>query len=126
MLRPDDRVRLQHMLDYSREAIALLEGKTRPDLDRERLLQLGLVRLIEIVGEAAARVSGEAQARYPQIPWPQVVSTRNRLIHGYDFVDFDILWQTIKEDLPSLVADLERILSEEEEENIEDTHDADV
>lgn len=109
MSKHDDAVRLRHMLDYSQEAIALLQDKTRPDLDRDRLLQLGLVRLIEIVGEAASRVTKETQAQHPEVLWPQIVSTRNRLIHGYDFVDFDILWQTVKEDLPALVAELEKI-----------------
>ena len=113
MSRHDDAVRLRHMLNYAREAIVLLRDKTRSDLDRERLLQLGLVRLIEIVGGAASRVSSEAQSRHPEILWPQIISTRNRLIHGYDFVDFDILWQTVKEALPALVAQLEKIVSEE-------------
>jgi len=98
------------MLDYAREAVALLAGKTRTDLQRERLLQLGLVRLIEIIGEAAARVSTACQSRYPQIPWPQIIGTRNRLIHGYDFVDYDILWQTVQEDLPALIRLLEDVL----------------
>ncbi len=80
------------MLDHSREAIAFLVGKTRRDLEHERLLQLGLVRLIEIVGEAAARVSKQTQNACPGIPWAQIVGTRNRLIYGYDFVDHDVLW----------------------------------
>ena len=105
-----DEVRLRHMLDHGREAIALLEGKTRHDLDGERLLQLGLVRLIEVIGEAAGRVTKDTRTQYAQIPWAQITSTRNRLIHGYDFVDFDILWQTVKEDLPTLVSELERIV----------------
>ena len=97
------------MLDYSREAVVMLRSRTRPDLDQDRLLQLGLTRLIEIVGEAAARVSRETQTQYPQVPWPQIISTRNRLIHGYDFVDLDIPWKTVAEDLPLLVVELEQI-----------------
>ena len=83
------------MLDYSREAIALAERRSRSDLDADRMLQLSLVRLVEIVGEAATRVSPEARERLPHIPWPQIAGMRNRLIHGYDFVDYDILWQTV-------------------------------
>jgi len=105
-----DDVRLRHMLDHAREAVSLVQGKTRADLDKDRLLNLALVRLIEIVGEAASRVSKETQRRYPEIPWPQIVSMRNRLIHGYDFVDFDILWQTVNEDLLLLIAELEKIV----------------
>ena len=53
-------------------------------------------------------------ARYAEIPWPQIVGLRNRLIHGYDAVDMDILWQIIEYDLPPLIAALEAILSQEE------------
>ena len=99
------------MLDHAREAMALVQGKTRADLDSDRLLNLALVRLLEIIGEAANRISEEEQARHPEIPWPQIVSLRNRLIHGYDSVDFDILWQIVTEDLPPLIASLEGIVS---------------
>lgn len=107
---------LRHMLDHAREAVALAQGKTRADLDRDRLLELALVRLLEIVGEAASRVPREDCARYPEIPWPQIVSLRNRLIRGYDAVDMDILWQIIEHDLPPLVAALEIILGQEDAE----------
>ncbi len=86
-----DRVRLDHMLDHAREAITLTRGKTRADLDSDRLLSLALVRLLEIVGEAAGRVSKEECALHPEIPWPQIIGLRNRLIHGYDAVDHNIL-----------------------------------
>lgn len=110
----EDENRLRHMLDHSREAVAFVAGKTRLDLERERLLQLGIVRLIEIVGEAAARVSGQTQDAYPRIPWAQIVSTRNRLIHGYDFVDYEILWDTVQEDLPALIRELEHVLASDD------------
>jgi uncharacterized protein with HEPN domain len=113
MSRHDDGLRLRHMLRYSREIMALTRGKARADLDRERLLNLALVRLIEIIGEAAYRVSTETRAAHPEIPWAQITSMRNRLIHGYDWVDFDILWQTVIEDIPELAAVLEPIVSRE-------------
>ena len=99
------------MLDHAREAVALVQGRTRADLDSDRLLNLALVRLLEIIGEAANRIPEEEQARHTEIPWPQIVSLRNRLIHGYDSVDFDILWQIVTEDLPPLVISLETIVS---------------
>jgi uncharacterized protein with HEPN domain len=99
------------MLDHAREAMALVQGKTRADLDADRLLNLASVRLLEIIGEAANRIPEEEQARHAEIPWPQIVSLRNRLIHGYDSVDFDILWQIATEDLPPLIASLETIVS---------------
>jgi uncharacterized protein with HEPN domain len=87
------------MLDHAREAVQLVHGHERADLDQDRLLNLALVRLLEIVGEAANRVPERERERLPEIPWPQIVSLRNRLIHGYDDVDFDILWQIVSRDL---------------------------
>lgn len=103
-------VRLRHMLDYSREAISMASGRTRADADHDRQLSLALVRLLEIIGEAAARVPSEERARYPGIPWYEIIGLRNRLIHGYDAVDLDVLWRTVSEDLPALVVALEKIV----------------
>lgn len=86
----------------------MIQGKTRADLDADRQLNLALVRLLEIIGEAATRISEEERALHHTIPWPEIVSLRNRLIHGYDSVDFDILWNIISKDLPSLIETLER------------------
>jgi uncharacterized protein with HEPN domain len=107
-------VRLHHMLDYAREAVSLAQGKSREELGTDRLLNLALVRLVEIVGEAASHVSKDVQSQYPQVPWPHIISARNRLVHGYDFLDFDILWQTITEDLPDLIVILEKVVPPEE------------
>jgi uncharacterized protein with HEPN domain len=100
------------MLDHATEAIELVQRKTRQDLDSERLLNLSLVRLLEIVGEAAARLSAETRDSNPQIPWPDIIGLRNRLIHGYEIVDFDILWDIVHDDLPALVSQLREIVVE--------------
>jgi uncharacterized protein with HEPN domain len=71
-----------------------------------------LTRLIEIIGEAANRVLESIQTQYPDFPWLQMVGARNRLIHGYDSVDFDILWTVANHDLPSLITQLEAILDQ--------------
>ena len=76
------------------------------------MLQLALVRLVEIVGEAAARVSPEAQERFPSIPWQQARGMRNRLVHGYDTVDLAVLWDTIQDDLPALIVQLREALGQ--------------
>ena len=107
MSRNESAVRLRHMLDHAREAIALTADKTRSDLDQDRTLNLALVRLLEIVGEAASRTPKEERQNHPDIDWPQIVGLRNRLIHGYDFVDFDLLWQIVNDDLPPLIIRLE-------------------
>ena len=101
------------MLDHSKEALTLMQGRTRSDLVSDRMLELSIVRLLEIVGEAANRVSSALKTRLPSIPWPQMISLRNRLIHGYDAVDLDILWEIIKCDVPQLIDDLETYLQAE-------------
>ena len=75
-------------------------------------MQLALTRLMEIVGEAANRVSEATRQRYPQIPWRPIIGTRNRLAHGYDVVDIDILWDIVRNDLPPLIGQLGAIVGE--------------
>jgi len=113
MTQRDDRVRLRHMLDYSRKAVAMIEGRAREDLDRDEMLCLALTRVVEIIGEAATRVSQAGQQRHGQIPWPEIIGLRNRLVHGYDAVDVNILWDIVEQDLVLLIEALEGILDEE-------------
>jgi uncharacterized protein with HEPN domain len=82
MQQPDDSISVRHMIEHAREAVFLVEGKHREDLDADRLLQLGLTRLVEVIGEAASRVSVSTRHRSPSIPWAVVVGMRHRLIHG--------------------------------------------
>jgi uncharacterized protein with HEPN domain len=98
------------MLDSAQEAVELARGRKREDLDNDRMLNLALTRLLEVVGEAATRVPQEDRAKYPAVPWEQIIGLRNRLIHGYDSVDMAIVWQIVTTDLPSLVTELKRIL----------------
>ncbi len=110
MSKHDPDVSLRQILAYAREAVEISKGKTRQDLDRERLLNLAMTRLVEMLGEAANRVPEDVQAKYPDLPWLQMIAARNRLIHGYDSVDFDILWVIIHNDLPALIIRLQEIL----------------
>jgi len=110
MSKRDPETSLHQILDHAREAVAISKDKTRTDLDQDRLLNLALTRLIEIIGEAASRVPEEIQTKYPSLPWLQMIGARNRLIHGYDSVDFDILWVIVTKDLPQLISQLENIL----------------
>ena len=112
MTQHDDTVRLRHMLEHAREAVVLSEGKSRPSLNAERTLELSLTRLVEIVGEAAARVSRAGQDLHSEIPWAEIIGLRNRLVHGYDAVDLDILWDIIEIDLPPLITSLEKIVTD--------------
>jgi uncharacterized protein with HEPN domain len=110
MRRPEDEARLRHMLDYALEAVRMAQGRSRTDLDADRLFNLAMTRLLEIIGEAAGRVTQGTREEHPEVPWSAIAGMRNRLIHGYDAVDFDILWDVVQHDLPALVADLQRIL----------------
>lgn len=114
MTRHDDTVALRHMRDHAAEAIKVSQSRTRSDLDSDRLFALALTKLVEIIGEAAWRVSQETRANIPQIPWKQIVGTRNRLVHGYDEVDFDMLWRIVSEELPPLVRQLGSSLEKQE------------
>jgi uncharacterized protein with HEPN domain len=113
MSRHDPMVRVHHMLDHAREAVEMTRTRARADLDADRLLNLALVRLVEIIGEAASRVPEEFRACYPEVPWGQAVGMRNRLIHGYDAVNFDILWMIVTKDLPPLIGQLQAIVDRE-------------
>jgi len=110
MSKRDPEIALRQILTYSREAVEICQGKSRQDLDSDRLLNLALTRLLEMIGEAANRVPEEVRAQHPKLPWLQMIAARNRLIHGYDSVDFDILWAIVSNDLPLLIHHLVAIL----------------
>lgn len=111
MSKIDDLSRLLHMRDAAIEAIDFASGRMRDELNTNRMLTLALVKDIEIVGEAASRISAECRARYPQLSWVQIIGMRNRLTHAYFEVNLDIVWQVVTNDLPTLVMELEQIIS---------------
>jgi uncharacterized protein with HEPN domain len=108
-MQREDEIRLRHMLDAAVEAVGFSEGRVRVDLDRNRMLVLALVKSIEIIGEAAMKVGPEARALLPDIPWPAIVTMRHRLIHAYYDMDLDRVWDTVIEDLPPLIAALQKL-----------------
>ena len=113
MSRRDDQVSLVNMLIYAREAVALSGQTSLKDLENDRVMQLALQKLVEIVGKAANRVSEKTQQGRPEIPWPQIIEMRNRLVHGYDDVNLEILWKIVETDLPPLIRQLKDIVGEE-------------
>jgi uncharacterized protein with HEPN domain len=112
-MRSEDIIRVRHMLDAAREASAFVADKTRSDLDQDRLLALGLMKCIEIIGEASAKISKVFRQAHQEISWGDIIGMRNRLIHAYADVDTDVLWNTVMEDLPCLIDALEEILEME-------------
>ena len=111
MTRHDPVVRLRHMMAHAQEAMAILGDRTATEVEQDRVLQLALVRLVEIVGEAASQVPQDVRDRHPKIPWREASTTRNLLVHGYDIVRYDILCSTIREDFPGLVEELAKTLT---------------
>ena len=112
MSRRDNRVFLVDMLNHAREAVELLGNAGLNELENDRVTQLALRKLVEVVGEAAGRVSPATQQRYSEIAWTQIVGMRNRLVHGYDVVDLGILRDIVLEDLPLLIEQLAPIVGE--------------
>lgn len=105
-----DEVRLRHMVDAARKAIAFTQNRIRTDLDNDEILALAVVRLIEILGEAAKNVSQTTKDRFPEIPWRQIAGTRDRLSHAYFDVNLDIIWDIVTSNLPPLIEQLEPFL----------------
>ena len=105
-----DGIRLQHMLDAGKDALQFAFGRERTDLEKDRMLALALIKALEIIGEAASKISDNLKAEHPEIPWLEITGMRNRMIHAYYDVNLDVVWQTIKSDLPDLLKSLERIL----------------
>jgi uncharacterized protein with HEPN domain len=109
-IKHEDEVRLRHMLDAAIEIQQYVQSSRREDLNRDRKLVHSLVRLLEIIGEAATQVSEELRNNVPEIPWPVLIGMRNRLIHAYFSINLDVVWSTSTEDIPSLITELEKLL----------------
>jgi uncharacterized protein with HEPN domain len=111
-----DLTRLRHMRDAAQEVVAFTQGNTRSSLDTDRLLVRGLSMSIGIIGEAASKLSQEIHNANSQIPWPQIIGMRNRLIHAYFEVDLDILWKVATEEVSLLIEQLNQIIASGENE----------
>ena len=98
------------MLLAAHDAMAFTSSLTFLEFETSRLHQNAVVKAIEIIGEAASRVSKNMQSVHPQIPWAEIIGMRNRLVHGYGDIQLDVVWQTVQDDLPNLVAQLEPLV----------------
>ncbi len=105
----DDKSRLMDMLDAARLASEFVKERKRSDLDIDPMLKHALVNVIEIIGEAGKYISDEFKTDYPEIPWIDIVDMRNRLIHGYFKINLNIVWDTVTNDIPVLIEQLEKI-----------------
>jgi uncharacterized protein with HEPN domain len=108
-MRAEDRIRIEHMLDATRSVARFIAGRRRGDLDDDEMLRFALVHAIQIIGEAASKVSPEGRQLMPGVPWREAIGIRHRLVHAYFDVDLDVLWKTATEAVPALMKQLESI-----------------
>lgn len=106
----DDRLYLGHMLDTAREALQMMEGVDRATFEADKNLRLAQVHRIQIIGEAARRVSAAGRQSLPAVPWPRGTGMRHKVVHDYMTIDYDILWDVLTRDLPPPIAALEMVL----------------
>ena len=111
----DDSAYLLDMLLAARDALSFTEDLSFEDFVRDRRTQLSVLKSVEIVGEAAAQVSEDARRANPDIPWRQIVGMRNRLVHAYFDIDLPLVWDTVRHDLPDLIARLKPLVPPEPE-----------
>lgn len=109
MLLNDDRTRLRHIIEAAEEALGYVEHLDRDEFKASRPMQHSVVRCIEIVGEAASRLSPAIRQANPQIPWPDIIGMRNRIVHAYFDIDAEVVWRTAREDFPDFLAAIELI-----------------
>lgn len=104
-----DETRLRDMLDQTRIVKQFISGHIRTDFDTNTMLAYAVIRAVEIIGEAAARVTEETRLHYPHIMWKNIVGMRNRIVHNYNNVNLDIVWQVASQNLPELEQQLAAI-----------------
>ena len=109
-MQSEDRIRVQHILDEAGEACHYIEGITFDEFVTEGKTVRAVIRCIEVIGEAASKISMEFRKDHLDIPWQKIIGMRNRLIHIYFDIDYHIVWQTVKENLPPLIDQLRSIL----------------
>ena len=106
-MSPDD-IHLLDILDSARLALGYVEGKSADEFRQDSQLQDSVIRRLAVIGEAARRISKATRERLPHVSWQTMIAMRNVMVHEYDEIDLPIVWDTVHEDLPRLVAELEK------------------
>ncbi len=102
-MQRDDVAYLLDMLIAARDAVSFVSELTRNQFEQSRLHQDALFKALEVIGEAAGRVTEQTRNRHPEIPWPKIIGMRNRLVHAYFEVDLDKVWDTAQDEIPRLI-----------------------
>jgi len=107
----DDRERLLDILEAI-ERIDRYAVRGRETFERDELIQNWTTHQLQIIGEAAARITPDLRENHPEVPWRQIIGMRNVLTHGYFDIDLDIVWSVVERDLGKLRSQVEAIVSE--------------
>jgi len=113
-MNADDLIRLRHMLEASQTAIVFVKGENREALDNDLKLSFALVHAIQIIGEAASKISKESRDKHPQIPWANIIGMHHILVHDYFDIDRNLVWATVTKSIPDLIVELEKIVPSSE------------
>jgi len=113
-MQSEDKIRLQHILDEAGEVCNYTEGVSFDEFVKDGKTVRAVIRAIEVIGEAASKISIEFRKEHPDVPWQKIIGMRNRLIHVYFDIDYNIIWKTVKENLPPLIEQLQSILKNKE------------
>lgn len=108
-----DFIYIEHIIDSGNKIITFLEDKTKEEFDSDEKLRLAVIHLLQIIGEAAGRISIEFCNKHPEIPWKAIIGMRNKVVHDYLGVDENIVWDTATNELPQLINKLEKLLKAE-------------
>jgi len=108
-----DEIRLQHILDEAGEVLQFVKGYSFDGFKKDSKTVHAVLRAIEVMGEAASKISPEYKNIHSHVPWNQIVGMRNHLVHVYFDVDYDTVWKTVQEDIPHLIRIVEELLSKQ-------------
>ena len=109
----EDNVRLQHILEEAKEACKYVEGYSLDDFLKDGKTARAIIRSIEVIGEAASKISKEYRIEQPEVPWNKIIGMRNHLIHVYFEIDYDTVWKTVQDNIPAPIGMVEKLLEED-------------
>jgi uncharacterized protein with HEPN domain len=108
----EDEARIRHMIEMAEAAAQMTVGRSEEALEQDLVLRLALARALEVLGEAASRLSADTRERAPDVPWREIIGMRNRLVHAYFDIDPAIMWKTATVSAPAILPRLRALLGD--------------